>query len=293
MLKVENKFVKKIEKYLHPEATEFYRQVERAINTLKSIKDEIYDPESLFTRLGYYPFYAFENNKNYTTWVKDKKKIYSKVSNFDDLLTTNILFLHGLMPTTYYHLSPIYDMDVSKLVAITQHFKYFTTDGQSSECNDQTKQKAYLEGIIHNDYLYDLITELEKQDGYYYGYYNIASKEIKTNLPFTTLTADEWKELRDEDDDDDEDDYQQLNDENKLVTFYNVTLEINSKTNKIEIPDTNIRRDSLQATWDDIAYSYLPPKVIQDIQSNCSVLHIYGKEYCEGNIEDLLYRFIK
>jgi hypothetical protein len=77
MLKGEDKFLNKIEKYLHPEATEFYRKVERSINSLQSIQKEIEDPESLFSNLAAYPVYAFENNKNYKTWFKDTKTIYS------------------------------------------------------------------------------------------------------------------------------------------------------------------------------------------------------------------------
>jgi hypothetical protein len=186
---------------------------------------------------------------------------------------------------TFYHLSPIYDMDTIKIEGITRHFKYFTTDGQSSECNDESRQKNYLDGIIHNDRLYDLISKLENQDEYYYGYYHIASKQIKTNLPFTTITEKEWRELRNDEDED--------YDPHKLITFYNVSLEYNFKTNRIEIPFTNIWRNSLESTWDEISTSYLPQNAIKNIETNCSVLQIYGKEYCKGNIEDALYSFIK
>jgi len=51
----------------------------------------------------------------------------------------------------------------------------------------------------------------------------------------------------------------------------------------------------LKFYWDnfkEISKNYLSKKIIQKIESNCSVLEIYGKEYCKGNIEESLYKLI-
>jgi hypothetical protein len=287
-------FTEEIKKYLHPEATEFYNKVGENVKYLASIQDQINDPQLRFNNglggLGY-QFYAFEHHIFYKKWKEDINKIYKKVSNYEDLLTTNILFMKGLIPMTFYHLSPIYDINTIKLQEITKKFKYFTLEGQSSNCNDSEKQKNYLTGIIHNNNLFDLINKIEKQGEYYYGYYNIADKKTTTTLPFKTMTIKEWRELIPRDEDDEDEDM-----EDDIMEFYNLTLEYNPESDAIEIPFTNSWPDSLSTIWSnfkELSSGILPKKIIKYIEKNCSVLEIYGKEYCIGDIENSLYNFIK
>jgi len=288
-----NHFVSRINKYLHPEATEFYRKVDKAVDTLNSIQTQLDDTSPFYECLGGkgYSVYAFQHNTNFKTWVNDTNKIYKQVNSFDDLLITNLLFLNGQMPMTFYHQSPIYDINTQKLESITKYFKYFTTEGQSSECNDEEKQKNYLMGVIHNDNLRRLLPNLEKSE-YYYGYYYLASGEIQTNLPFQNLSLKEWRKLRPRDPDDES----MEEEEDEVKTFYNLTLSYNPKTKRVEIPFTNIWKDSLEAYWENfkaLIKDKIPRKVLKEIQSNCSVLEIYGKEYCKGNIENFLFSLIR
>jgi len=134
MYKYPKNFLKQVIHYLHPEATDFYRKVSQSVDYLASIQKDINDPESKFkSYLGSgYNTYVFEHHRDYKIWWKHTKKIYEKVSNYNDLLETNILFFEGLMPMTFYHLSPIYDMETSKLKHITRKLKFFTMEGQSS-----------------------------------------------------------------------------------------------------------------------------------------------------------------
>ena len=228
-------FINRITKYLHPEATQFYRKVDSAVQTLNSIQPQLDDTDMFYEGLGGngYSVFAFQHNKDYDVWTKDTNKIYKHVSNYDDLLTTNLLFLKGEIPMTFYHMSPIYDINMKKLEAITKHFRYFTTEGQSSKCTSEEKQKNYLMGIIENDKLYDLVSRLEKQGEFYYGYYHISTDKVKPNLPFQTISIKEWRKLRPRDPDDDSEE-----DENQVKTFYNLTLSYNPKSKKIEIPFT-------------------------------------------------------
>jgi hypothetical protein len=283
-------FFDKVKPYLHPEATEFYHKVSQSIDYLYSIQKDINDPESRFTYcLGgkSYNVYAFEHYKDYKTWVEDTSEIYKKVSNYDQLLDTNILFLKGLMPMTFYHLSPIYDMNTQKLQKITKKFKFFTMDGQSNQCTDSEKQRPYLSGIIKTDQLYPIIHQLKKQSGYYFSYYIPSTEESEDNILFDKLKFIDWLNLRREMGYDDEPE----DDDPEFKTLFNVTLDYNEKSEKFDLPISNISLEPAKIGWDDfyeLSTHKLSEKVINDIESTCASLEIYGTEYCKGNIEDLL-----
>ena len=75
---------------------------------------------------------------------------FELVRNFtwSELLDYNIEFLKGERQGTFYHAAPLYSDQVPEdLIAITKR-GMFTTDGQGTELDSTTKQKAYLYAYI-------------------------------------------------------------------------------------------------------------------------------------------------
>ena len=280
-------FLQKIQLLLHPEATEFYHKVEKSIFELKQLQNQIQDPKQLFqNELGglSYPYYAFTHNKDYNRWVEDMKKIYQMVNSFEDLLQTNIQFLQGNLPMTFYHWSPIYDQDTNGLQLVTEKIKYFTINGQSNECTDEYKQKPYLTGFIPTKTLKNILPTILSSPNIYVNTYDIRTEEHFTNAPFQKFSLEQWINYRYP-----KGTFKPTEIEDMIRERYNLTLEYNDRTRKFDIPFTNATKD-ISTYWEDMILNnnLLKQNVKSEIQLNCSVLEIYGREYCQGKIEEFL-----
>jgi len=85
--------------------------------------------------------------------------IYLKVSNFSDLLKTNLMFFNGELQETYYYGAPWGKgedqndhalVSTKNLVELTEKYRIFTTNGQSSYNDFNTDQRSYLIFYIEN-----------------------------------------------------------------------------------------------------------------------------------------------
>lgn len=284
-------FLNKIQKYLHPEATIFYRQLSHAVDQIYKIQNEIDDPENRWmSGLGgkSYPYYAFENHKNYNDWSNDIEKIYSLVKTYDDLIETNILYLQGKMPFTFYHYSPIYDIQTNDLQKITKKLKYFTMEGQSNYCDQETKQKPYIRGVIPTYIFKKILPQLSLNDEYFYEAYIIKTKEYITNIPYQRYSKKEWRSIRYPEQELEPMDEESLNE--MIEPVYNLTLELNDQ---VQIPFTNAWQQGLVNNYDLIKNSEKLSSLVKDeIKNKCTILQIVGKDYCKGSIENLLLSLI-
>jgi hypothetical protein len=280
-------FDEDVKKYLHPEAVLFYREVFKAVESLSQLQKDINDPENKFQSGlgGYsYPLYAFDNNINYKTWIEDTNKIYQNVKNYDDLIRTNLMFLEGLMPMTFYHSGPIYDTDLIKTKEITSKYRFFTMDGQSNFCDNYLKQRTYLSGIIPLVNLKSLRKKLDNSD-FWYSIYIISERKYYTNIPYESLTKQEWKQYRFPEgtpESDDEDEYYYNYADEVLYEFFNLTIDG-------KIPFTNLWKDDSKQYWKLIKNNpNLNEEVKKEINDTCAVIEIVGHEYCKGSIQDYL-----
>jgi hypothetical protein len=234
---------------LHPEASQFYFQVQEWVQSLTPLID---DQDHL---LSTFPYYLFTHHRLYPQWKQDTEEIYRSTKSFDDLLYTNQLFLQKLIPMTYYHLTPIYDMQTDVLQKITEK-GVFTTNGQSSACENGVLQKPYLTGLVYTDVLERLMPKLLKSREYYFHSYNLQTKEEVFTIPYQ---------------------------EGKYV----VTLQD-------KVPFTWIKKDGVFNDWLLIeSNEVIPKEVKQDILEQTSLIQIVGKDYCKGNVELYLLKSIK
>jgi hypothetical protein len=78
---------------------------------------------------------------------------YLKVKDFSDLLKTNLKFFKGELPETYYYGAPWgkgedqnnhYEVSTQNLIKLTDKYRIFTTNGQSTYSDEVTNQRSYL-----------------------------------------------------------------------------------------------------------------------------------------------------
>lgn len=93
--------------------------------------------------------------------------IYESVTNFSDLLVTNLKFFNGELKETYYYIAPWgkgenqrnhANTSTNNLIELTEKHRIFTVDGQSSYTDKTTRQRSYLECYIEKD-LFDRIKD--------------------------------------------------------------------------------------------------------------------------------------
>lgn len=146
------------------------------------------------------------------------KDVYKEVKNYSDLLETNLMFFKGEINETFYYLAPCGKgedqndhaiVSTNNLIELTEKYRIFTVNGQSSYSDYCTKQRSYLcfymeENVfekIYNKLRNDpriwviFYGALENKDNEY-DFYEIASIDTKLQIVLT-LDCDEpysiWK----------------------------------------------------------------------------------------------------
>jgi hypothetical protein len=118
--------------------------------------------------------------------MTDLNSEYLKVKDFSDLLETNIKFFKGEFEETYYYYSPWgkgedqnnhAQVATQNLIELTEKYRIFTTNGQSSYSDKVTDQRSYLvyymeketfekikEKLLNDDRIWTIFF-IKKEDG--------------------------------------------------------------------------------------------------------------------------------
>ena len=91
--------------------------------------------------------------------------IYEKVKDYSDLLNTNLMFFKGELSETFYYGSKWGEgedqndhaiVSTKNLIELTEKYRIFTVNGQSSYSDKYTKQRSYLTFYME-EYLFEKI----------------------------------------------------------------------------------------------------------------------------------------
>lgn len=229
------------------EATLFYRKVQQIIS---SLQQEIDDEDQLLPPL---PYYLFTHHPKYTKWLQQVQEMYQNINTFDQLLQTNLLFFQGKIPMTFYHYTPVYDVDLNSLIPLTKK-GIFTMNGQSSLCTKDVLQKPYLMGLIHNDTWNQVIQKLLKSREFYFQSYTFSTEDYQNTFP---------KEK------------------------YVVTLEDGKPFTTLSESSLQGLWDTIED------YTYLSSTLKSNLLKNTTIFQIAGKDYCKGNVENYLLGILR
>lgn len=148
---------------------------------------------------------------------------YNNVKNFTDLLETNINFFKGDMEETYYYFAKWGEgedqndhaiVSTEILIELTEKFRIFTVNGQSSYSDETTDQRSYLQFYMEKETFEkiknkllkdnriwtifiikkdeeDIFDKLFKYFDEYYQYYEISSIDKETKRIVVTLDCKE------------------------------------------------------------------------------------------------------
>lgn len=175
--------------------------------------------------------------------------LYSHVKTFKHLLKTNILYLQGKLPFTFYRNTPIDDMDIAALKKINKA-GLLTIDTQSNACVNGTTQRPYVYGLLSTrKFASRYQPDLDASSEYQYWVYKFKHHSLRTN-------------------------------KNKNIKK-NDTLNLNNHTN---ITRKKFRKQAVE-TFDKIFNMTCIEKNEAD---NLVFLLVYGNKYCDGNVESFL-----
>lgn len=149
---------------------------------------------------NYQSDYGYDSDNNCTIeGCKDCKlfyKIYSHVTNYTELLKTNLDFINGKTKKTPYHLGPMDDPSPELITNLNklQSYGFLTVGGQESRCRYGRKysdyyydneQKGFLTFHIEldNEKLVKLFVEKLKTMDLIYTIINMKTEESSTNIP--------------------------------------------------------------------------------------------------------------
>jgi hypothetical protein len=131
---------------------------------------------------------------------KTYNNIYKNITNFEELLGTNIDFLNGVNNITFNHYGPInqdHKENIPLLIDLTNK-GFLTCSGQSPLIEETIMQRSYVEGFIQSTYYCNFLNFLNSKNNIYFiiSDYNGNIKYSNFNEDSINLTKykknDEW-----------------------------------------------------------------------------------------------------
>jgi len=219
-------------------------------------------------------------------------RLYDGICSFDVLLDTNILFLSGIIPMTFYHRGSIMEETVPLLpylIKINKH-GFFSTYSQMSLRLPEKEQNSYITGIIENNTKSNqLIKFLKSRYDIFFTISNFKTKSYISNFPkniqnysVTRIKRPSSSDVEMPSGDEDCDDY---------LDKYNYLKELTEIWNNINEWDDYI---TILNKYDDfiLTTAHYHPNIL-NMFNECIGIKIVCKEYdCEcRTVEDILLEF--